>query len=131
MKKNEIYIPFNVSSSKNSKQWTGKYLINSKGTRTYIKNSKPFYLKEKKKFLNLIKGLEKPLDISFYFIRNSKRKFDYINPAQTVQDLMVKYGWIEDDDIHNLVPHFHGYEVDKEKAGVIIKVLKNGATHKE
>lgn len=125
MKKNEIFIPFNVSSSKNSKQWTGKYLINSKATRTYIKNSKPFYMKEKKKFLKLIKGLNKPLHISFYFIRSSRRKFDYINPAQTVQDLMVKYGWIEDDDIHNLVPHFHGYEVDKEKAGVIIKVLKN------
>lgn len=82
-------------------------------------------MKEKKKFLKLIKGLNKPLHISFYFIRSSRRKFDYINPAQTVQDLMVKYGWIEDDDIHNLVPHFHGYEVDKEKAGVIIKVLKN------
>jgi len=37
---------------------------------------------------------------------------------------MVKNFWIEDDDITNIVPYFHGYEVDKEKAGVIIKVLK-------
>lgn len=38
---------------------------------------------------------------------------------------MVKNEWIEDDDIHNLIPHFTGYVVDKERAGVIIKVLKN------
>ncbi len=126
MKKDEIFIPFNVPSSKNSKQWTGKYLINSKTTREYIKNTKKFYKEGKEKFLKLIEGLEKPYTVSFFFIRNSKRKFDYINPAQTVQDLMVKNGWIEDDDIHNLIPHFSGYVVDKERAGVIIKILKDG-----
>ena len=111
MQSNEIFIPFNVSSSKNSKQWTGKMLINSKATREYIK------------FLELTKGLSTPLHISFYFIRNSRRRFDYINPAQTVQDLMVKYGYIEDDDVFNLVPYFHGYHVDKENPGVIIRIL--------
>tara|TARA_R100000951_G_C2594609_1_gene166191 strand:- start:14 stop:391 length:378 start_codon:yes stop_codon:yes gene_type:complete len=123
MKKNEIFIPFNVSSSKNSKQWTGKYLINSKATRSYIQKSKKFYQEKTNDFLMMTKDLPKPLHISFYFIRNSKRKFDYINPAQTVQDLMVKYGWIEDDDVFNLVPYFHGFEVDKENPGVIIKIL--------
>tara|TARA_R110002012_G_C11567452_1_gene604017 strand:+ start:402 stop:968 length:567 start_codon:yes stop_codon:yes gene_type:complete len=124
--KSEIFIPFNVPSSKNSKQWTGKMLIHSKTTRRYIKNTKKFYQDNKEKFLELTKDLPKPLHISFYFIRDSRRKFDYINPAQTVQDLMVKYEWIEDDDIHNLVPHFSGYEVDKEKTGVLIKVLNMG-----
>ena len=114
MKKDEIFIPFNVSSSKNSKQWTGKYLI---------QKSKRFYQEKTNDFLIMTKDLPKPLHISFYFIRNSKRKFDYINPAQTVQDLMVKYGWIEDDDVFNLVPYFHGFEVDKENPGVIIKIL--------
>ena len=123
MEKNEIFIPFNVSSSKNSKQWTGKMLINSKATRNYIQKSKIFYQQNTEKFLKLTKDIPTPLHISFYFIRNSKRKFDYINPAQTVQDLMVKYGWIEDDDVFNLVPHFHGYHVDKEEPGVIIKIL--------
>ena len=123
MKKDEIFIPFNVSSSKNSKQWTGKYLINSKATRSYIQKSKRFYQEKTNDFLIMTKDLPKPLHISFYFIRNSKRKFDYINPAQTVQDLMVKYGWIEDDDVFNLVPYFHGFEVDKENPGVIIKIL--------
>ena len=60
MQSNEIFIPFNVSSSKNSKQWTGKMLINSKATREYIKKSKGDYLENKAKFLELTKGLSTP-----------------------------------------------------------------------
>lgn len=129
-----IYIPYNVPSSKNSKQWTGKMLIHSKTTRTYIKNTKQHYIKLKEEFdkqvAQVLCGelieLHLPLHIDMFFLRSSKRKFDYINPAQTVQDLMVKYGWIEDDNCDIIVPHFSGYRVDKENPGVIIKILKNG-----
>jgi len=127
-----IYIPYNVPSSKNSKQWTGKMLIHSKTTRTYIKNTKQLYIKSKEEFdKQLIQVLGSsniephlPLHIDMFFLRSSKRKFDYINPAQTVQDLMVKYGWIEDDNCDIIVPHFSGYIVDKENPGVIINILK-------
>jgi hypothetical protein len=127
-----IYIPYNVPSSKNSKQWTGKMLIHSKTTRTYIKNTKQLYIKAKEEFDKQLvqvlggKNIEQhlPLHIDMFFLRSSKRKFDYINPAQTVQDLMVKYGWIEDDNCDIIVPHFSGYRVDKENPGVIINILK-------
>ena len=39
-----IFIPGNVPSSKNSKRWTGKMLINSKTTMKYISKSKGDYL---------------------------------------------------------------------------------------
>jgi hypothetical protein len=120
----EIYIPGNVPSSKNSKQWTGKYLINSKTTTNYIKDTRFHYKQFKAVFEDMVKGLEKPYHISFYFIRSTRRKFDYINPAQTVQDLMVKNFWVEDDNMENIIPYFDGYEVDKEKAGVIIRVVE-------
>tara|TARA_A100001201_G_C4091645_1_gene202323 strand:- start:2184 stop:2759 length:576 start_codon:yes stop_codon:yes gene_type:complete len=127
----EIFIPGNVPSSKNSKQWTGKMLIHSKPTRNYIRDTKQHYIQAKEEFKSQVidkAGIEPsyPIHIDFYFVRSSRRKFDYINPAQTVQDLMVKYGWIDDDNCDIIVPHFSGYHVDKDKPGVIIKVLNMG-----
>ena len=121
--KEEIFISGNVPSSKNGKRWTGKYLIHSKTVMTYIKNSKNEYVENKEKFLNMIENKEIPYRISFKFHRSSRRKFDYINPAQTVQDLMVKYGWIEDDNCLFMIPSFEEYEYNKENPGVTIKVL--------
>mgnify|MGYP003154210750 CR=1 FL=1 len=71
----------------------------------------------------MIKEKEAPYKISFKFHRSTRRKFDYINPAQTVQDLMVKYNWIEDDNCNYIIPYFEEYEYNKEKPGVTIKVL--------
>lgn len=119
----EIFIPRNVPSSKNSKRWTGKILINSKTVMTYIKDSKDDWMKNKDTFLSMIKGKEMPYTISFKFLRSTRRKFDYINPAQTAQDLMVKYGYIEDDNCDCIIPCFEEYEYNKDNPGVIIKVL--------
>ena len=120
---NEIFISNNVPSSKNGKRWTGKYLIHSKTTMNYIKNTKEEYVMNKEKFHYMIKEKEIPYKVSFKFHRSTRRKFDYINPAQTVQDLMVKYGWIEDDNCNYIIPYFEEYEYNKEKPGVTIKVL--------
>lgn len=72
------------------------------------------------------KNIPFPLKVEFTFYRSSKRKFDYINPAQTVQDLMVKYGWIEDDNAEYLIPSFAQYEYDKEHPGVLIMIKNEG-----
>lgn len=121
----DIYIKGNVPSSKNSKQWTGKMLINSKTVRNYINNFgfQWYSLENIKAFKNMIKGKDKPYKIGFYFIRDTARKFDYINAAQLPCDLMVKAGMIDDDNCNEIIPVFLGYEVDKEKAGVKISVL--------
>lgn len=118
-----IFISGNVPSSKNSKQWTGKMLINSKTVRNYIKNHCDEWWKNTEKFKEMIKGKEKPYRIGFYFIRDSKRKFDYINAAQLPLDLMQDYDWIDDDDVNNVIPVFLGYEVDKKNPGVRIEIL--------
>ncbi|WP_319372188.1 hypothetical protein [uncultured Ilyobacter sp.] len=116
----KIFISGNVPSSKNSKQWTGKFLVMSDTCKRYIKTSEAEYVIKRNKFLKALQGKEKPYKIGFYFIRDSKRKFDYINAAQLPLDLMQKYGWLEDDDCHNVIPVFLGHEVDKEKAGMYI-----------
>ena len=119
----KIFIPGNVPISKNSNRLTGKMLINSKTVMNYIKESKGYYLEYKNKFKKELKQHEYPVKISFKFIRKSKHKFDYINPAQTVQDLMVKNGWIEDDNAEFMIPVFEQYEYDKEKPGVYITII--------
>ena len=128
-----IFITGNTPSSKNSKRIititnkkTGKKttrLINSEVTEKYIKNSKADWILNKNNFKKMIKDKEKPYKIELYFIRDSKRRFDYINAAQIIFDLMQEYGYIEDDDSTNIIPIFKGFEVDKARAGVEIKVL--------
>lgn len=122
---NEIFIPTNVPSSKNSRRWTGKYFIGSKQTMRYYKETKGYWLQHKKDFLKMIKDLDskKPYKIAFKFVRKSRHKFDYLNPAQTVQDQMVKYGWISDDNADEMIPIFLEYEYNKDKPGVYISVI--------
>ena len=90
----------------------------------YIKNTQYDYIKNKNKFKSMIEGIEKPYIVSFKFIRGTKHKFDYINPCQTVQDLMVKYEWIDDDSCKDMIPTFEKYEYSKEKPGVYISIEK-------
>ena len=128
-----IFIAGNTPSSKNSKRIititnkkTGKKttrLINSEVTEKYIKNSKADWVLNKRNFLKMLVGKEKPYRIELYFIRDSRRKFDYINAAQIIFDLMQHYGYIKDDDSQNIIPVFKGFEVDKFRAGVEIRVL--------
>ena len=128
-----IFISGNTPSSKNSKRIititnkkTGTKttrLINSKVTEKYIKNSKADWILNKRNFIKMLVGKEKPYKVELFFIRDSRRKFDYINAAQIVFDLMQHYGYIEDDDSTNVIPIFKGFEVDKVRAGVEIRVL--------
>ncbi len=120
-----IFIKGNVPSLKNSKQWTGRYLVSSKTVQKYMKDySYQYYsLDNVKEIKRMLKDKKKPYKVEMYFIRDSKRKFDYINAAQIVQDLMIKAGWIDDDNCDEIVPVFLGYEVNKENAGVQINIL--------
>lgn len=123
-----IFINGNTPSSKNSKQFVTlkngkKLLLNSKIVRKYIDKSEMDWRFNKTEFFKMLKGKNKPYKIELYFIRDSKRKFDYINAAQIIFDLMQEYGYIEDDDSTNVIPIFKGFEVDKVRAGVEIEVL--------
>jgi len=119
----EWFIPGNVPSSKNGRRWTGKYFIASKSVVNYRKATKMYYEKYAQEFKDALNNVKHPVHIQFTFIRGSKHKFDYINPAQTVQDDMVKAGWIEDDNADCLLPVFSKYSYNKENPGVYIKIL--------
>lgn len=117
-----IFIPGNTPSSKNSKQWTGKHLIWSKTSQKYAKTTKEYWEFYQEHFRRDCIGKEFPLKVSFKFIRGSKHKFDYVNPLQTVLDLMVRHKWIPDDNADIILPIFEPYEYDKENPGVFITI---------
>jgi hypothetical protein len=118
-----IFISGNTPSSKNSKVWTGKFLVNSASCTKYIKETKQQWLDNKESFLKQLNGKDKPYYLGMYFVRKSMHKADYNNCSQIVCDLMKKYEWIEDDNMYEIVPVFLGFHVDKEKPGVYLKVL--------
>ena len=109
-----IFIPGNVPSSKNSRPIYGKYLGKSKAWTKWSKESEAPMCIFKDIFLSVTEDLEKPYKIGFKFVRKSRHKFDYINPAQTIQDAMVKHGWIDDDNADEILPVFLPYEYNKE-----------------
>ena len=123
-----IFIPGNVPSSKNSKQMIinqGRtFFVWSKTAQKYVRTSKNVYVSYALVFKKHLEGLKKPYRISFKFIRGSKHKFDYPNPLQTVLDLMVLYGWLEDDNADEVIPVFELYSYSKEKPGVKIAILR-------
>jgi len=124
------FIPGNVPSSKNGRRWTGKYFISSKTVMKYRKDTLSYYKKYAPEFQKELKKHKLPVKIAFTFIRGTKHKFDYINPAQTVQDDMVKNGWIEDDNMECILPMFNPYKYNKEKPGVIIEIVKKNRNRK-
>lgn len=122
------FIPGNTPSSKNSKQIIyrgGKnILLWSKLAQKYKKDTKEYWIKQGEKFRQECNfNNTYPLKVAFKFVRNSHRRFDYVNPLQTVLDLMVEYNWIPDDNADIIIPVFEQYEYNKENPGVIIKIL--------
>ena len=110
-------------SSKNSRVYTGKHFIASKATRKWVLETEKYFKTQKDSFLEELSKHSEPYKIEFKFVRGSKHKFDYINPAQTIQDAMVKHGWIEDDNCTVMIPFFAEYEYDKENPRVEIRIL--------
>lgn len=128
MKENLIFIPNNVPSSKNNKVWTGKYFIWSKRALAYKKDTKEQFLLNKDLFLSMLEGKEKPYIVGFHFVRNNKHKFDFVNMVQTMQDLMVEYEYLEDDNCDIMLPfpliiNDKYYQIDKNNPGVYITIL--------
>jgi len=142
---NEIYLPGEVYSSKNSKQiwmksvkanktyWSYKnkpvlpFITDSNAVKRYKKECAIHYAKNAQKFIKLIKNKSYPIDVEFLFLRATKRIWDFNNMSQVVQDMMKSHGWIEDDcsDVLLVYPPRKPktYIISKFSPGVIIKVL--------
>jgi Holliday junction resolvase RusA-like endonuclease len=123
----KIFIPFNVPSKKNSKNFVKlrngkKKLVSSDACKKYEKAAKRYYLINAPVFRELTKDLKPPYTVFFKLVRATKQRFDYGNILQMVQDMMVECEWLEDDNADFLLPIPIQYEIDKENPGVFIWV---------
>jgi len=116
----KFFISGNTASSKNSQRIVGKRLIKSKLSMKCFDTYIPQLIAIKPKWLRETAGKPKPLRLHIQFVRDSHRRFDYINAAQTLQDCLVKAGLINDDNSDELIPIFEPYTYDKKNAGVYV-----------
>ena len=134
------FISGNVPSLKNSKVATSRGIFHSKTVKKYLqqkgiadysasKKTVKDYKTRDNIFRKEIEGLKeellrhtKPYKIKFYFIRDSKRKFDYINAVQLPLDLLIAHGIIDDDNCDEVIPVFLGYDVNKNNSGLFITI---------
>ena len=148
----QIFIKGNVPSLKNSKVATSRGVFMSKAVRHYLQDLgiKGYHLRERKvdgykTRPNLFAAAIKPMLsadihiphlIGLYFIRDSKRDFDFNNVSQIICDLLVAHRVFADDSMRYLIPspfmigqaaadeygvtEYSWYGVNKSNAGVII-----------
>ena len=122
--KDGIFIYGNVPSSKNSKVWTGKLLINNSRVYRYKKQAELQFEAHRNRFLKAAEKKSLPLQVKFTFYRETQQRFDFNNISQIVCDLMVSAGWIEDDSYKFFVPVFNPEVIiDKMNPGVKIEIL--------
>ncbi len=141
-----IFIPNNVPSVKNSKKpvsLPGKdytTLVPSDAVRKYLrtmgikKYSTRSGVEDYSTRPNLFRqavgdyfiGASLPVRVKFFFVRDSRRKFDFHNAVQIIADLLVAHGFIPDDNMDCFVPYpmmSNGldYDVDPDNPGVWLK----------
>jgi len=144
-----IFIPNNVPSVKNSKKPVSlpgrshttlvpsdavrKYLqtmgIKKYSTRSGVEEyvSRPNIFR--KAVGDYFTGAQLPVRVEFFFVRSTRRKFDFHNAVQIIADLLVAHGFIPDDNMDCFVPYpmMSGgqyYAVDPDTPGVWLKKME-------
>lgn len=127
----EFFIPGQVPSSKNNrtpykhKNAKRAILLDNPYVKKYEGYAKQYYqaLAPLFRLFIEVRGLKKPYQIEFTFIRPNKKRFDYVGPLETVQDMMVKYKWIPDDKAEVMKPILADYKINKSQPGVMIRIF--------
>ena len=114
-------------SSKNSKRivhfGNRPALISSKAYMASIKPIEQQLVLNRYKWLKEIENASKPLKIAFKIYRKTKRKFDYQNILAGFSDMLVRCGWLIDDNADEFLPVYVQYEVDKNNPRVEISLI--------
>ncbi len=123
--KHTIIVPGNAMSKKNSKDiiWAGgsPRIVSSKAHNRWAKDAL-LVLKT-----NELVGhpWKYPVRMSFHFVRETRRRFDYTNLMQGIEDLLQLAGIIEDDDMNHVIPGpDFSWSVDKNDPRTIVTIIE-------
>ena len=120
-----IEIPVLCRSKKNSQQ----ILINSKTHRPFVAQSKLYKDFEKKCWAYLqpysALNISCPVNLKVTFIVPDKRQRDIVNLLNAIQDVLVKYHVLSDDN-YNIVQSLDGTRIKYQKnvEKIIIEITK-------
>ena len=115
-------------SKKNSKRVFSRYGKTVVLPSKVYEKSKPDFLwqlkdaQNKKIWESLMAQTKYPIYLNFKIYRKTKRKFDYNNIIQGLQDILVEAGYLPDDDADHLIPFFEKYEVDSKNPRVLLSL---------
>lgn len=124
-----ITLPLELHSSKNgqqiiySKKLDRPLIVKKISARVQDNQLKVMLMANKHIWDKMAKGKQFPLKVGFYVYRKTRRRFDWVNIVQGLQDAMVKGGYLPDDSAQYLTPVFLGWDVDKDKPRVEVSVL--------
>ena len=76
-------------------------------------------------------GLELPIYLGMYFLRDSAREWDFNNANQIICDLLKEYGYIVDDNTSNLIPVYLGHHKNAENPGIVMIALRDWETDRK
>lgn len=120
----KILIPVNPRSKKNSQE----IVFNRKtGHRMVIQNKRytEFEKECKKHMPPLEMSIDYPINLKCRFLVADARKRDLANYIEAIQDVLVKYKVIEDDN-YNIISSLDGcsMEIDRENPRIEIEITK-------
>lgn len=121
-------LKFVIETIPRSKKNSQEIIFNKKtGRRMVIQNKR--YTEFEKECKWFIPKLEKPIDypvnLSCCFYVNDARRRDIANYLEAIQDILVKYNVLEDDN-YNIIASLDNckMEIDREYPRVIIEITK-------
>lgn len=125
----QITLPIELHSSKNgqqiiyNKRLERMMVIKKESARKQDGELKILLMTNKRTWEKMVTDKPFPLKVGFYVYRKTKRRFDWVNIVQGLQDAMVKNGWLPDDSAIYLTPVFLGWDVDGQNPRVELTVL--------
>jgi len=64
-----------------------------------------------------------PVEIKFFFFRDSMRRFDFDNTVQGSLDVLQQAKIIKQDDMLHVIPIISGWAIDKLKPRVVMQIM--------